>query len=256
MIDEADRMSKDWTKPTSARAARWEAAGLGWLTVDGGARVVQVRRVTDRSLVLERLRDVGRPSTGAAEDFGRRLAVTHAAGASAYGVGPDDWDGDGYQGPNEGLLPLPLGSYERWGQMYADLRIEPLVRRSSELRAAGAVFQKLCQRLRSGDFDTGEPPARMHGDLWSGNVVWTEDGAVLIDPSAHAGHRENDLAALTLFGCPGLDRIVAAYDEVSPLADGWRDRIELHQLHLVVMHAVVFGGGYVRRAIETARTYG
>ena len=113
----------------------------------------------------------------------------------------------------------------------------------------------LCDRLRSGDESlTGpaEPAARLHGDLWSGNVLWASGGAVLVDPAAHGGHRETDIAMLALFGLPHLDRVVAAYDEAAPLAMGWRERVALHQLHPLLVHSVLFGGGYVRRATRTA----
>ena len=92
-----------------------------------------------------------------------------------------------------------------------------------------------------------EPPARLHGDLWSGNVVWTADGAVLIDPAAHGGHRLTDLAMLELFGAPHLAEIRAGYAAVHPLpAPGaWDDLVALHQVYPLGMHAVLFGGGYV-----------
>lgn len=241
-----------WTKATTGRPAQWETAGLRWLAAAGGARIVQVLELAADRLELEELTDAA-PSRVAAEDFGRALAATHVAGASAYGVGPDGWDGDGYQGPNEQLLPLSLQPCDTWGQMYAELRIRPLMKRSRELQQP--ELEQLCERLVAGGFDTDDSPARLHGDLWAGNVMWTPDGVVLIDPSAHAGHRESDLAALALFGCPQLERIVAAYDECAPLADGWRDRVALHQLHMVAMHAVIFGGGYAGQAIQIARRY-
>ena len=99
-----------------------------------------------------------------------------------------------------------------------------------------------------------EPPARLHGDLWRGNVLWAADGRVwLIDPAAHGGHRETDLAMLHLFGCPHLDRVVAAYDEAAPLAAGWRERVALHQLFPLLVHTVLFGGGYGGQAAAAAR---
>ena len=100
-----------------------------------------------------------------------------------------------------------------------------------------------------------EPPARIHGDLWSGNVLWGSDGtAWLIDPAAHGGHRETDLAMLALFGAPHLQRLLDAYAEAAPLADGWRERVPLHQLHPLLVHAVLFGGGYGARAAQAARS--
>ena len=101
-----------------------------------------------------------------------------------------------------------------------------------------------------------EPPARLHGDLWNGNVLWGLDGQVwAIDPAAHAGHRETDLAMLSLFGLPHLPRVFDAYLEASPLADGWEDRVGIHQLFPLLVHAALFGGSYGARAAQTARRY-
>jgi fructosamine-3-kinase len=99
-----------------------------------------------------------------------------------------------------------------------------------------------------------EPPARLHGDLWNGNVLWGTDGQVrLIDPAAHGGHRETDLAMLHLFGCPHLDRVLEGYQQAAPLADGWAGRIALHQLFPLLVHTVLFGGGYAGQAVAAAR---
>src|SRR5205085_668353 len=119
--------------------------------------------------------------------------------------------------------------------------------------------RSLLRRLEAHDGDSrdltgpAEPAARLHGDLWSGNVSWTTRGAVLIDPAAHGGHRETDLAMLALFGHPGLDDVVAGYESVTPLAAGWRERLPLHQLHPLLVHAVLFGGGYGAQAEAAAR---
>ncbi len=118
------------------------------------------------------------------------------------------------------------------------------------------ALDRVADRLAAGDFDDGAAPARLHGDLWSGNVLWSPDGVVLIDPAAHGGHRITDLAMLALFGIPQLDLIHAAYQEASEqLPDGWRDLIGLHQLHPLLVHAELFGGGYGAQAVEVARRY-
>ena len=98
-----------------------------------------------------------------------------------------------------------------------------------------------------------EPPSRIHGDCWSGNVLWSGGRGWLIDPAAHGGHRETDLAMLALFGAPFLDRILASYDEVAPLAAGWRARVPLHQLHPLLVHACLFGAGYAGPVADAAR---
>jgi fructosamine-3-kinase len=83
--------------------------------------------------------------------------------------------------------------------------------------------------------------------LWSGGRGW------LIDPAAHGGHRETDLAMLALFGAPYLARIIACYEEVRPLAAGWRERVPLHQLHPLLVHVCLFGGSYRAAALDASR---
>ncbi|GAA4404514.1 fructosamine kinase family protein [Fodinibacter luteus] len=236
----------------------WEASGLRWLARAGGAAVVEVLDVGDDHLDLVRLVEAP-PAPAHADALGRALAVTHSAGATAYGSGPPGWAGDGWLGPLSEPLPLPLGTWDAWGPFLARARLAPLVRLGRDRGVldpdAVAVLERLADTVAAGRFDTGEPPARLHGDLWSGNVVWTATGAVLVDPAAHGGHREADLAMLALFGCPYLERILASYDEAAPLADGWRDRVLLHQVHPLLLHAVLFGGGYPARTVRAARAY-
>ena len=98
-----------------------------------------------------------------------------------------------------------------------------------------------------------EPPSRIHGDCWAGNVLWSGDRGWLIDPAAHGGHRETDLAMLALFGAPHLDRILAGYNDTAPLAAGWRSRVPLHQLHPLLVHACLFGASYAEEVRAAAR---
>jgi fructosamine-3-kinase len=119
-----------------------------------------------------------------------------------------------------------------------------------------AVIGALAGRLADGEFDDEAPPARLHGDLWAGNVLFSGDSATLIDPAAHGGHRITDLAMLALFGLPYLEEVFGAYEASSRrLPSGWRDLIGLHQLHPLLVHAVLFGGGYGDRAVSVARGY-
>ena len=99
-----------------------------------------------------------------------------------------------------------------------------------------------------------EPPSRIHGDCWAGNVLWSGDRGWLIDPAAHGGHRETDLAMLDLFGAPHLDRILVGYNDTAPLAAGWRSRIPLHQLHPLLVHACLFGSSYREGVLSAARS--
>lgn len=243
-----------------------EAAGLRWLAEAhgrGGVRVVVPRAPVARdasSIIVPRIADGG-ATADAAEDFGRRLAATHAAGGPWFGCPPEGWHADGFIGP----IPLPHNHSQPrlgWGAFFARYRIEPFLRSARDAgavtRAQAATIGAVCDRLAHGDPElTGpaEPVARLHGDLWSGNVLWDDAGAVLIDPAAHGGHRESDLAMLVLFGLPHLGRVLAAYDEAAPLADGWRDRVALHQLFPLLVHAVLFGSGYGAQAAAAAAHY-
>lgn len=251
-----------FSKHGAERAVAWEAAGLRWLGQaqdDGGARVAEVVSAEGERLVIERIPESS-PDRSIACDFGARLARTHQAGVEAYGAGPAGWAGSGLQGPAGNQLELPLNHHSNWGSMWAQERIAPLVRKVEDYGAhERGVFGELCGLLREGNFDgsygEGSTPARVHGDLWAGNVLWTESEAVLIDPTPYGGHPEDDLAALALFGVPHLDDIIQGYQQVRPLDKGWEDRVELHQLHLLLLHAVLFGADYARQALKVARKY-
>ena len=233
-----------------------EAAGLRWLADagPGSARVVRVIDVSPEHIVLERVTPT-RPTRKAAEAFGGALAVTHAAGADAFGASPDGWAGDGYIGRQ----PLSMRPTGTWGQFYAEQRVLPYARRAQEVgnlsRKGGALVERVCERLFAGQFDDGSSPARIHGDLWSGNVIFTADGVVMIDPAAHGGHGLTDLAMLHLFGTPELPALTAAYVEAAGLDRHWESLIGLHQLHPLLVHAVSHGASYGAAAEQTAARY-
>jgi fructosamine-3-kinase len=233
----------------------WEAEGLRWLSsVDGGVPCAQVVSFDATSLTLRRLDSVT-PSPDAARAFGSRLAITHDAGGAAFGAGPDGWDGPGFFGPLSQPLPMSLRPRRCWGDFYAEERLAPMAELAAPRLEASTrdAIDSVVARCRAGDFDDDDQPARLHGDLWSGNVMWTSDGVVLIDPAAHAGHRETDLAMLALFGCPHYETILAGYQEVRSLKPGWRNRIGLHQLFPLLAHVVLFGGGYAGQTHAAAR---
>jgi fructosamine-3-kinase len=223
-----------------------EAAGLRWLAVPGGPPVPEVLAAEADWLVLDEV-PAGSPSREHAADFGRRLAALHAAGAPAFGAPPPGGAVEARIG-GTAMRNVPGDSWPEW---FAEHRIQAYVERADlpERR----VFDDVCARLPE-LAGPPEPPARLHGDLWSGNVLWSSTGVWLIDPAAHGGHRETDLAMLTLFGLPHLDTVLAAYDEVAPLADGRRARVPLHQLFPLLVHAVLFGGGYGHQAVAAAHS--
>lgn len=224
-----------------------EAAGLEQLRAAGGAPVPDVLGVDEECLILSWI-EPGKPQPETAETFGQALATTHSAGAPVFGA-----EKDGFIG----LAPLPNGPKETWEEFYAVRRVLPYVKAAHDrghLTAEQvASIEKTIRRLPdlSGP---AEPPALLHGDLWSGNLAWGSDQQVwLIDPAVHGGHRETDIAMLSLFGAPHLERIVDAYNEATPLAEGWRDRLGLHQLHPLLVHTVLFGGAYGARATAVAQ---
>lgn len=231
-----------------------EAAGLSWLREPGHVRVPNVLGVSDEFmwLALEWI-DVQGQHAGAhanEAEFGRALAALHQSGAEHFGR---------VDHRTTGSLGLPNYTYDNWADFYAACRLRPLARIAADRHSLAPSeirsIEHIADRLPACDA-AGEPPARLHGDLWAGNRVLDGDGqSWILDPAAHAGHREFDLAMMQLFG--GFEEAVfSAYNEFSPLADGWRERVALHQLSPLIVHAIKFGGGYVsgvKRAIDRAK---
>ncbi|NED98459.1 phosphotransferase [Phytoactinopolyspora alkaliphila] len=226
-----------------------EAEGLRRLAeVHDGVPVPHVLAVDREHLALEWIAS-GAPSVPAAERFGRALATTHRHGCDAFGaLSARGWIG---------TLELPVGPWPSWNRMWAEGRLAPYLRSA---RDSGSISKRdaadVERVIDSIDTVAGPPESAslVHGDLWAGNVLWAEDGQNrLVDPAAQGGHRESDLAMLALFGFPYLDRVLASYLETWPLADGWKDRQPLHQLHPVLVHAVLFGGSYGHQAGQLAR---
>ena len=215
-----------------------EAAGLRWLA-EAGARVPRIVEEAPGRLVLETIAR-GTLDADGEEELGRMLATMHNAGAPHFGSLP---------APGRffvGRCELESPEADDWNSYYLAHRCLPLARQVGLEREVERVTVDA----------PNETPARLHGDLWSGNVLADEHGRPwLIDPAAYGGHREMDLAMLDLFGSIPA-RTVAAYEEIHPFADGWRERIGLWQLFPLLVHAVLFGGGYVAQARATALRYG
>jgi fructosamine-3-kinase len=230
-----------------AAAFAAEANGLRWLAEAGAVPVPEVLAASPEALVISMI-PVGRATPEAAFGFGTDLARLHAAGADGFGA---PWPGF--------IASLPLdntpdpGDWPRW---YARRRLLPFLSRAVDAGALRPEDARLVEAVidRIGSLaGPAEPPSRIHGDCWAGNVLWSGGRGWLIDPAAHGGHRETDLAMLALFGAPGLDRILAGYNDTVPLAAGWRSRIPLHQLHPLLVHACLFGASYREEVRSAAR---
>jgi fructosamine-3-kinase len=224
-----------------------EARGLAWLREGAALRIPNVIAVEEGSpsfLVLEYLPS-GRAAAGFDETLGRGLARLHASGAGGFG----------FESPNFiGSLPQSNRARPTWAQFFREERLAPQLERAVRAGRASSALQRGFDRLFDAlDELTGprEPPARLHGDLWSGNLhlgPWGEP--CLIDPAVYGGHREMDLAMMRLFGGFG-ERVFAAYDEAYPLAAGAAERVSLYQLYPLLVHVNLFGGSYVA-SVEAA----
>jgi fructosamine-3-kinase len=224
-----------------------EARGLRWLGEAAAAPVPAVIGWDEGALVISWLATQA-PERQAAERFGRDLARLHAAGAQSFGA---PWPGV--------IAGLPLGNEtaDSWPEWFAAQRLLPFARRARDAGSLTSADVRVIESVaeRIGELaGPAEQPSLIHGDCWSGNVLWSGGRGWLIDPAAHGGHRETDLAMLALFGAPFLDRIIACYQEIAPLAGGWRERVPLHQLHPLLVHVCLFGAGYRTAALDAARS--
>ena len=244
-----------------AAAFAAEASSLRWLAEADAVPVPEVLAVTEAWLVISMI-PPGHATPSAAFRFGTELARLHAAGSEDFGA---PWRGfiaslplDNTPAPPGqpaiGVGAAPRGT--RWPQWYASRRLLPYLRRAVDSGALrpedGRLVEAVMDRIDS-LAGPAEPPSRIHGDLWAGNVLWSGERGWLIDPAAHGGHRETDLAMLALFGAPHLDRILAGYNDTTPLAAGWRSRVPLHQLHPLLVHACLFGASYASEVRSAAR---
>ena len=227
-----------------------EAIGLQWLRDAGVVPVPEVLHVglDPPILVLEWI-ESDSPTSTTESDFGRALAQLHRTGAPCFGRAD--------RRPT-GSRRLPNEPCDTWAEFYAGNRLLPLARMATDLEAlpksAVADLESIAGRLEELG-GPSEPSARLHGDLWAGNRMIGVGGVSwLIDPATHGGHREFDLAMMRLFGGYGTV-CFAAYDETAPVADGWPERVHLHQLAPLAVHAIKFGGGYVSATTEAAARY-
>ena len=218
-----------------------EARGLRWLAEAKAIRVPKALAVSDARpafLVLELL-EPGRRRPDFDEELGRGLAALHRFGAPRFGLDRDNFIAN---------LPQSNAEADDWPTFYWASRLEPQLRMATDRgmidRSTRSRFDAL-SRVMADRVGPAEPPSRLHGDLWGGNLHVDEAGRpCLIDPAVYGGHREIDLAMMRLFGGFG-PRVFAAYHESWPLAPGAERRVPLYQLYPLLVHVNLFGGSYV-----------
>lgn len=232
--------------PRDRRARAMVAAeehGLAFLRGRSALRVPAVLARGEDFLVLEAL-ELRALDGVSAERFGHALAALHRSGAPSFGLDRDNF---------VGLAEQRNTPHARWADFYRDERILAMAARCELDPRTRALVERVAERT---DALVGEeePPARLHGDLWSGNACADGDGnPCVFDPAVAGGARELDLAMMRLFG--GFPRrAFDAYAESFPLRPGHEERVALYQLYFLLVHVAIFGAGYVAQTDRCLRT--
>ncbi len=232
-----------------------EACGLNALQQAGYLRVPRVialGRVSGQEdyLILEFINSSSPPVDFFA-NFGSKLAELHRN----YHTGWFGWHNDNYLGRN----PQINSRCATWTEFFAENRLRYQMRLAVQqgyhVPSLVRGVDKLCERL--GDL-LGRPDENaclLHGDLWSGNFLCDEDGQpVIFDPAVYLGNREAELSMPLLFG--GFpSEFFKAYDEAWPLAQGWRERVEIYKLYHLLNHLNLFGSGYIEDCMRILRRF-
>ncbi|MEZ4829474.1 MAG: fructosamine kinase family protein [Bacteroidia bacterium] len=182
------------------------------------------------------------------EKLGWQLAALHRHTDAEFGLDENNFIG---------ALPQQNGRHSQWLDFFREERIRPMLKMAVDRRELGrstaGYFELLFTRIEN--FFPAEPPALLHGDLWGGNILTGENGLpVLIDPAVYYGHREAELAFMTLFDSIP-QQFYEAYDEVYPLTPGFRDRFDILNLYPLLVHVNLFGGGYTSAVERILRRY-
>lgn len=182
------------------------------------------------------------------EQLGRGIAELHRYEARQYGFHHDNYCG---------TTPQNNRWNSDWVSFFGQQRIWHLVELIGQERGMSTdekkLYEQLLERLPA---LIGHAPAASlnHGDLWSGNFMYTAQGPAVIDPASYYADREFDLAMMAMFGGYS-ERVWAAYQEIYPLPAEWKERQDLYMLYHYLNHYYLFGGGYGRQALHITRKY-
>lgn len=180
----------------------------------------------------------GIPAPNFWKNFAIGLARLHGCTQSHFGF---------YENNFIGSLPQSNSPHFYWTDFLISERLSPLLKEGYDKKIFEKSDLKNAERLYRllPTIFPQEPPALLHGDLWSGNYLVTAEGTPCIfDPAVYYGHREMEIAMTLLFG--GFDQqFYRYYNEITPLEKGWEQRIEICQLYPLLVHAILFGGSYV-----------
>ena len=245
-------MTSEFTKAFATKEqAGAEVAGLRWLR-EGSEHVVEVLSVTGTQMKIRHVERV-RPNVEDARKAGRELAAIHSQGAPAFGAPPTGWTGKNFIG----RIEQECSPMESWAEFYTHQRVLPFAEKTLKQQGEHkglSIIHQACEKILAaggrGEWDIA--PARIHGDLWSGNLLFDVNGPVFIDPAAHGGHPHTDLGMLALFGAPHLHDIFAGYNEVAPFGSEKDLLVFMHQLHPLAVHALTHGPAYTPDLIAAA----
>jgi len=237
-----------WNQQAPARMFETEAKGLQLLSAPNTGLFIPEAIAFGRNWLLMEYLQTGPPGADAPEEFGRSLGRLHRSSNDDFGLDHDNFIG---------RLPQSNRKHSGWHEFFISERIEPQIRMATDSgkfdRSINQVFKRFT--LNTKNLFPEEPPALLHGDLWSGNYAFTKNGSASVyDPAVYYGHREMDIGMTLLFGgfSSGFYR---GYNEVYPLEKKYKSRVDVCQLYPLLVHANLFGGGYVQRSRSILKSY-
>jgi len=248
ILDNGAKYFIKWNSGADSSMFSKEANGLKILSeAESGLKIPDIHHHSETFLVMEWLTEVSEPKDSSYH-FGRQLALLHKNASDHFGLDHDNFIGKLHQSNN---------SHSNWADFFAIERIEPQIQMAVENDKIDRSLFKTVQKLygKLGRIFPRENPSLLHGDLWSGNYMFVDNGNTAIyDPAVYYGHREMDISMTRLFG--GFsEKFYKGYEDEFPLKQGFEDRIKLYNLYPILVHANLFGGSYSRQAEQIIQHY-